>query len=239
MENIASVWTGSVNMRVNFLRQKLPDSEPYWEAFTYDGPVENSVAGVLDYINYNDDVINEAGERTTRIGWDCSCLQGVCGACAMVINNTPALACETFLKDLKGDTLEIRPLRKFPVVRDLIVDRSSIHENLEKMNVHIGEYDPSPDEDHDLQYTAAKCLKCGLCLEVCPNYVNGNKFYGALFANDCYLTFARNKEKSAEIRKAYADHFAGGCSKALSCMDVCPVKIPTIASMARLNRSKK
>ena len=225
-------------MKVKILRQRDTDSRPYWETFVYDGPSENSVAGVLDHINYNDDVVNVNCERSARIVWDCSCLQGVCGACAMVINGTPALACETFLKDLKGDTVEIRPLRKFPVVRDLITDRSSIHENLTKTDVYIGEYDPAPDGDHSHQYTAAKCLKCGLCLEVCPNYVSGNTFYGAVFANDCYLAASRNRSKAGDVKKEYAKHFGNGCSKSLSCMDVCPMKIQTIASIAKLNRRK-
>ena len=225
-------------MRVRILRQQTPASEPYWETFEYDGPAENSVAGVLDYINYNDDVVNIEGKRSTRIGWECSCLQGVCGACAMVIDGRPALACETLVKDLKGEEIEIRPLRKFPVIHDLIVDRSSIQENLMKTNVFIGEYQPSEDGDHGHQYTAAKCLKCGLCLEVCPNYVNGRTFFGAAFANDCYLVAERNRTKAKEISRAYGEHFGSTCSKSLSCMDVCPVKIQTIASIARLNRGK-
>ena len=225
-------------MRVRILRQQTPASEPYWETFEYDGPAENSVAGVLDYINYNDDVVSIEGKRSTRIGWECSCLQGVCGACAMVIDGRPALACETLVRDLKGEEIEIRPLRKFPVIHDLIVDRSSIQENLTKTNVFIGEYQPSEDGDHGHQYTAAKCLKCGLCLEVCPNYVNGRTFFGATFANDCYLVAARNRTKAKEISRAYGEHFGSTCSKSLSCMDVCPVKIQTIASIARLNRGK-
>ena len=225
-------------MRVRILRQQMPASEPYWETFEYDGPAENSVAGVLDYINYNDDVVNIEGKRSTRIGWECSCLQGVCGACAMVIDGRPALACETLVRDLKGEEIEIRPLRKFPVIHDLIVDRSSIQENLTKTNVFIGEYQPSEDGDHGHQYTAAKCLKCGLCLEVCPNYVNGRTFFGATFANDCYLVAARNRTKAKEISRAYGEHFGSTCSKSLSCMDVCPVKIQTIASIAWLNRGK-
>lgn len=223
-------------MRVKILRQQSPSSKPYWETFCYDGPVENSVAGVLDYINYHDDIADIDGKSTTRIGWACSCLQGVCGACAMVINGTPSLACETFVRDLKGTEIEIRPLRKFPVIHDLIVDRTSIHENLKQVNVYIGEYQPLPNGDHAHQYAAAKCLKCGLCLEVCPNYVNGKTFFGAAFANDCYLVAARNKEKKSEIVKAYDAHFGKACSKSLSCMDICPMNIQTIASMASLNK---
>ena len=225
-------------MRVKVLRQQSPGSTPYWETFEYDGPGDNSVAGVLDYLNYHDDIVDIEGRRTTRIGWECSCMQGICGSCAMVINGTPSLACETFIRDLKKKELEIRPLRKFMVIHDLLVDRSSIHENLKQANICIGEYQPSPGSDHALQYAAAKCLKCGLCLEVCPNYVNGHTFFGAAFANDCFLVASRNRSKAKETREIYAEHFGKNCSKSLSCMDVCPMKISTLASMAKLNRMK-
>jgi len=223
-------------MRVDILRQRSPFDKPYWESFEYDGPADNSVAGLIDYLNYNDDIKDISGKDTERIGWECSCLQGVCGACAMVINGVPALACETFIRDLKGDVITIRPLQKFPVVCDLVVDRSSIQENLMKTDMFIGEYDPSANEDHEHQYTAAKCLKCGLCLEVCPNYVNGKTFYGAAFANDCYLVSSRNKGRRDGVKQVYNEHFGKTCSKSLSCMDVCPMNIPTIASMAKMNR---
>ncbi|MBQ1311575.1 MAG: 4Fe-4S dicluster domain-containing protein [Blautia sp.] len=232
-------------MRVRILRQESPETESFWEAFAYDGPEDNTVAGLLDYLNYHDDIRDETGRKTTRISWDCSCLQGVCGACAMVINEEPALACETFLKNLKGKEISIRPLRKFPVIRDLIVDRSSIQENLIKTNVYIGEYQPEEAADetaaarnHAHQYSAAKCLKCGLCLEVCPNYVDGRSFFGAAFANDCYLVSSRNRIKTKEIRELYGKHFGSVCSKSLSCMEVCPMHIPTLASMAKMNRQR-
>ena len=157
----------------------------------------------------------------------------------MLINGTPALACETFLKNLNGDELVLRPLRKFPVVHDLIVDRSRIHEVLKITNVYIGEYNPKEKEDHEHQYAVANCLKCGLCLEVCPNYTSGKSFYGAVYANDCYLVNARNREKARDIRSSYARHFANSCSKALSCIGVCPMHIPTLSSMAKMNRRSK
>ncbi len=223
-------------MKIRILRQKTPDSEPYWESFDYNDDMDISVAGLLSRLNYHDDPVNDKGEHTDRIGIECSCLQGVCGACAIVINERPALACETFLKDLKGDVITLRPLRKFPVIHDLCVDRSSIYENLKRSNVFIGEYHPNDLKDFSLQYNAAKCLKCGLCLEVCPNYTSGKNFFGAVFANDCFLVSKRNSEKSKDIKKTYAEHVGSGCSKSLSCMDVCPMKIDTIASIAALNR---
>jgi len=226
-------------MKVEILRQAAPDTAPYWETFDYDGPADSTVAGMLDYLNYHDDIVNAAGEKTARIAWECSCLQGVCGACAMVINGVPALACETFLRDLRRDAVTLRPLRKFPVLRDLCVDRSVIRENLARTGVFIGEYRPAGDGGHAHQYAAAKCLKCGLCLEVCPNYGSGAHFFGALFANDCYLAAARSRDRSAEILEEYADHFARDCSKSLACAAVCPAGIPTLASIAKMNRMKK
>jgi succinate dehydrogenase / fumarate reductase iron-sulfur subunit len=224
-------------MRIRVLRKRPTENTQYWEEFIYEGPSDISVAGMLDDLNYKDDIVNAAGEHVPRIAWECSCLQGMCGGCAMVINGRPALACETFVRDL-GDVITIRPLSKFPVINDLVIDRGIIHENALKVNDYIKEYRPSPPKEYDHQYAAAKCLKCGLCLEVCPNYLKGERFYGALFANDCYLIATRSDVYNKEIIKDYDRHFAAGCSKSLACMEVCPMKIPTLSSMAKLNKNK-
>lgn len=260
-------------MNVRILRQQSPFSEPYWQVFNYDGPENATVASLLDYLNYKDDIVDIDGNSTTRIGWECSCLQGMCGGCAMVINGRPALACETFVRDL-GKEIEIRPLSKFPVISDLVVDRGIIQQNLLLTNAYIGKCRSSDasdsegdstnqgkedarekslkinEKEFEQRYEVAKCLKCGLCLEVCPNYRGGDEFFGALFANDCYFIASRGEESkdsaslesksdtSSDIEKEYAKHFAAGCSKSLSCMDVCPMKIQTITSIARMNRGK-
>ena len=226
-------------MRVKILRQQSPFSKPYWQTFSYEGSPEKSVAVVLDELNYTDDLYDIDGNPTERISWECSCLQGMCGGCAMVICGKPALACETFLRDLPKDEITLEPLRKFPTVSDLVVDRSIIQENLKIANSWIEEYQPTDAKEHIHQYTAARCLKCGLCLEICPNYSKGQRFFGAEFANDAYLVASRSAHHKEEIREAYKKHFAAGCSKSLACEEICPMKIPTLASMAKLNRGKK
>ena len=227
--------------KVKILRQQTSKTMPYWESFLYDGPEDNTVAGLLDYINYNDDIMNDQGEKTTRVDWECSCMQGMCGACAMVINDVPALACEVFIRDLEGEEITIRPLTKFPTIHDLVVDRSSIQENMRQNNIFIGEYRPpqdSDDKEHRHQYDVAKCLKCGLCLEVCPQYVDGGDFFGATFANDCFLAATRNQDQSDEIGQTYREHFKGSCKYDLACMRICPMKIRMTVSMAVLNKMK-
>ena len=226
-------------MRVRILRQSSPVDSPYWQEFSYEYQGNQTVAGMLGELNYKDDLVDVDGNPAPRIQWECSCLQGMCGGCAMVINGRPALACETFLKDLKHKLVILEPLRKFPTIADLVVDRGVIQENLKKEGAFIEEYRNADPAEYEHQYSAAKCLKCGLCLEVCPNYKAGKNFYGAMFANDCYLIASRSGKRQEEIRKSYREHFAGGCSKSLSCADVCPMKIPTLASIGKMNRKRK
>ena len=226
-------------MLVKIKRQDYPDAEPYWQSFRYDGERNTTVSALLDILNNTDPLVDAEGRPAKPIHWECSCLQKVCGACAMVINGRPSLACETFLRDMKGDELTLEPLSKFPVVSDLVVDRDIISENLKNAGVFLGEYKKIRPKDHPQLYSTARCLKCGLCLEVCPNYGKGENFFGASFANESYLMSAQSADRSGEIRAEYEKHFEKTCSKALSCVKVCPMQIDTLTSIARLNRKSK
>ena len=223
-------------MIVKIKRQRTFESEAYWQSFRYDGPEHVTVSAVLDALNYTDDLFDVDGKPTTRIRWECSCMQSVCGGCAMVINGVPALACATFADEVKGEELVLEPLSKFPVVADLIVDRSIIYENLISAKAYLDSVAKNDKRQHKQQYSVAKCLKCGLCLEVCPNYRPGGDFFGAVLANESYLIASQSPDKKPQIVKSYKTHFGAGCSKALSCQSVCPVGIETITSIIRMNR---
>ena len=223
-------------MIVRIKRQESPDSKVYWQSFTYDGPKHVTVSAVLDTLNYTDDLFDVDGKPATRIRWECSCMQAMCGGCAMVINGLPALACATFADEVKGKELVLQPLSKFPVIADLIVDRSIIYENLVSAKAYLESLAQSDARQHEQQYTVAKCLKCGLCLEVCPNYRPGSDFFGAVLANDSYLIASQSADKKPQVIEEYKKHFGAGCSKAFSCQSVCPMKIETITSILRMNR---
>ena len=223
-------------MIVKIKRQSAPDAQAYWQSFVYNGPEHVTVSAVLDALNYTDDLFDVDGKPATRIRWECSCMQAVCGGCAMVINGVPALACNTFVDEVAKDDLVLEPLSKFPVVADLMVDRSIIYENLNRAKAYLESDIVSSAKSHDHQYSVAKCLKCGLCLEVCPNYHPGGSFFGAVFANESYLITSQSAEKPTALVKEYNTHFGAGCSKALSCQTVCPAGIETITSIMKMNR---
>ena len=223
-------------MIVKIKRQSAPQAEPYWQSFVYEGSRHVTVSAVLDALNYTDDLFDAEGSPAPRIRWECSCMQAVCGGCAMVINGVPALACSTFADRVKGDTLVLEPLSKFPVVADLITDRGIIYENLNQAKAYLEGSAVSDKRHHGQQYSVAKCLKCGLCLEVCPNYRPGGSFFGAVLANEAYLITSQSAEKKHRLVKEYKEHFGAGCSKALSCQTVCPAGIETITSIMRMNR---
>ncbi|MBQ5862531.1 MAG: succinate dehydrogenase [Peptococcaceae bacterium] len=188
-------------MIVKIKRQSSPAAAPYWQSFSYNGPMHVTVSAVLDAINYTDDMIDTEGKSATRVRWECSCLQSVCGGCAMVINGVPALACNTFVDEVATDDLVLEPLSKFPVIADLMVDRSIIYENLNRAKAYLESDIVSSAKSHDHQYSVAKCLKCGLCLEVCPNYHPGGSFFGAVFANESYLITSQSAEKPTALVK--------------------------------------
>ena len=223
-------------MIVRIKRQKDAVSEPYWQSFLYHGSERVTVSAVLDALNYTDDLFDTEGRAATRIRWECSCMQAMCGGCAMVINGTPALACAAFVDAAKERELVLEPLSKFPVVADLVVDRSIIYENLNQAQAYLEGAAQSSSKHYDQQYSVAKCLKCGLCLEVCPNYRRGGSFFGPLFANESYLLTSQTTSEHKRLVKQYKEHFQANCSKALSCRTVCPAGIETLTSILRMNR---
>ena len=122
------------------------------------------------------------GKNSTPVAWQCNCLEEVCGACSMVINGRVRQACSALVDNLLKDNpsgFELRPLSKFPVVRDLCVDRSRMFRALERVKawVPVDDYynrGPGPRElqdEQEVRYPLSECMTCGCCLEACPQYV--------------------------------------------------------------------
>lgn len=213
-------------MQIEILRRPAPDAAARWQSFLYEpSDGAETVATALTVLNARVPLLDANGQSVDPIRWECSCLQKKCGACAMVINGRPALACDTLLARC-GKRLRLEPLRKFPVVADLIVDRSILYENLNTLRLWLDTDAEDYGRAWDLGYEATRCLQCGCCLEVCPNFAPGGKFAGMAGAVPLARLLAlMPPERKDELRKTYRNHIYGGCGKSLACRNVCPAEI--------------
>jgi len=164
---------------VRVLRQDRPDSPSYWQTFHVERGPGMNVTSVLQHIAAYPQAVS--GEHVAPIAYDANCLEEVCGSCTMLINGRVRQACSALVDRLLADhaqEIELRPMSKFPVVRDLIVDRRRLFRALEKLQVWIpvdGYYDMGPgsrqsQETQQQAYPLSKCMSCGCCLEACPQY---------------------------------------------------------------------
>ena len=225
---------------ISVIRRKDPKSQSFTQYFDYEtSSVSQTVAGALIELNRGD-LTDRDGVRSDPIAWECSCLQKKCGACAMVVNGIPSLACDSILSEVadKDGLVRLEPLRKFPVVRDLICDRSAMFENLKKIKSWLGE-NPDlklKDDKKGLLFSSGKCLQCGCCLEVCPNFYSGGEFFGMSAAAPASGVLGKlPSSKAKEMRSEYSSHFYAGCGKSLACRDICPAKLPVEELMVNSN----
>jgi succinate dehydrogenase / fumarate reductase iron-sulfur subunit len=167
----------AVNVRI--LRQDAPGKPPRWERFKLPYEPNLNVISVLQKIAAQ--AKTAEGKPTTPVAWDCNCLEEVCGACTMLVNGRTRQACSALVDRLLDEhpgEIELQPMTKFPVLRDLVVDRSRMFRTLEKLKswIPVDDYSdrgPGPLESPQSQqrrYPLSECMTCGCCLEACPQY---------------------------------------------------------------------
>jgi succinate dehydrogenase / fumarate reductase iron-sulfur subunit len=166
-------------VRVRVLRQDTAGGESYWERFEVPYEANRNVISVLQKVAAQ--ARSQDGRAVAPVAWDCCCLEEVCGSCTMLINGRTRMACSALVDKLAvedGEEIELQPMSKFPVVRDLVVDRRRLFRGLEKVKAWVpveGSYDLgpgpriSPEEQEDA-YPLSTCISCGCCVEACPQY---------------------------------------------------------------------
>jgi succinate dehydrogenase / fumarate reductase iron-sulfur subunit len=165
-------------IRVRILRQDVAGGESYWERFEIPHEPNLNVISVLQKIAARATALD--GRKVAPVAWDCNCLEEVCGSCTMLINGRTRMACSALVDKLltEGDEIELRPMTKFPVVRDLVVDRRRLFRSLERVKAWVpvdDSYDHGPGpriapEEQQDAYPLAECISCGCCLEACPQF---------------------------------------------------------------------
>ncbi|MEU7530667.1 succinate dehydrogenase/fumarate reductase iron-sulfur subunit [Saccharothrix sp. NPDC042600] len=200
------------------------------------------------------DVLNErlilAGEEP--VAFDHDCREGICGMCGVMINGVAhgpqkaTTACQLHLRHFKdGDVLTVEPWRAdpFPVVRDLVVDRSAFDRIIAAggyVSVPTGSAPdahalPVPKPDADTAFEAAACIGCGACVAACPN--GSAMLFTAAKATHLGVLPQGQPERYQRARNMVAEHDAlgfGGCTNTGDCTSVCPKGIP-LTTIARLN----
>ena len=238
-----------MSLILEILRRRSGGDRPYLQRFLYkpEGPAETA-ATALRRLNAAENLRDMDGAPAEPIRWESSCLQKRCGACAMLLNGRPGLACDARLSSYRK-VLRLEPLKKFPVLADVVVDRSVRHENLKAMKVWFGSPEAEKTEAGvpetaaamteritETAYEASRCLQCGCCLEVCPNCLPGETFVGMAAAVPAARLIAElPEERRRELTALYRTRVYEGCGKSLSCQYVCPAEIPADELLARSN----
>src|SRR6202167_1154385 len=221
-------------------RQPTPDAKPLWEDFEIPYKPNMNVTSALMEIAANP--VTRDGNQTTPVTYDSNCLEEICGSCAMLINGRARMACSALLDHLEKP-IKLEPFSKFPVVRDLAVDRSVLFENLKKVKAWVpvdGSYDlgSGPRQSAQMQeeaYPQSRCISCCCCMEACPQFNDKTGFVGAATISQVRLFNTHPTGQALKADRLHALMGDGGiqeCGYAQNCVEVCPKDIPLTKSIA-------
>ncbi len=225
-------------------RKDSPTDDFYWEEFEI--PYRPAMNIIICLMELQKHPITSKGKETTPVVWDSSCLEEVCGSCTMVINGRVRQACSTLVDNLT-QPITIEPMSKFPVVRDLRVNRQKMFDNLKRVKAWIpidGTHNLGPGprmspQDQLVGYELSRCMTCGCCLEACPQVNEKSDFMGAAILSQVRLFNMHPTGKMYAEERLDAIMGKGGledCGNAQMCVEVCPKAIPLTHSIATMER---
>ena len=240
----------NINIKVKVWRQRGPEEPGAFE--TYDLQNISQGSSFLEML----DILNEQLVREGKepVVFDHDCREGICGMCSLYINgrahgpDTGITTCQLHMRMFKdGETIHIEPWRSaaFPVIKDLVVDRSAFDRIMAaggfiSVNTSGNTLDanaiPVPKEDADKAMDAAACIGCGACVATCKNG-SAALFVGAKVSQFALLPQGRVEAKRRVLNmvKAMDEEGFGNCSNTGACEVECPKGI-SLENIARLNR---
>jgi succinate dehydrogenase / fumarate reductase iron-sulfur subunit len=227
---------------IKIKRQDNPRQSSRWEEFELTHKPGMNVISSLMEIAANP--VTREGKATTPITYDSNCLEEVCGSCAMLINGRARMACSALIDKL-DQPIRLEPFTKFPVVRDLAVDRGVLFENLKAVKAWVpidGSYDLGPGprvtpQEQEAAYPLSRCISCCCCMEACPQFNEDTGFVGAATISQVRL-FNTHPTGAALKRERLAALMSDGgiqeCGYAQNCVEVCPKDIPLTRSISEV-----
>jgi succinate dehydrogenase / fumarate reductase iron-sulfur subunit len=238
-----------MNLTLKIWRQKNAQDPGRLETY----PVQN-ISSHMSFLEMLD-VLNEKliTEGKDPVAFDHDCREGICGTCGMMINGRPhgpmkaTTTCQLHMRSFKdGDTIVIEPFRAkaFPVIRDLVVDRSSFDRIIQAGGFISANTGSAPEANSmlvpkpvsDEAMNAAACIGCGACVASCPNAA-AMLFTGAKISHLGLLPQGQPErfERALKMVETMDGEGFGHCTNAAECTDACPKEIP-IEVIARMNR---
>lgn len=224
-------------------------NQQYWEEFELKLKPFFNITSALMQIQKCP--ITKNGKKVTPIAWEQGCLEEVCGSCSMLINGRPRQGCTALAHQLLqatgGSYITLAPLTKFPLIRDLVVDRTRMFENLKKVRAWI-DVDDSLDrgsgpkispELQEAMYVLSTCMTCGCCTEACPQVNPHSQFMGPASISQARLFNAHpvgKLAKAGRLRPLMDESGISGCGNAQNCVRVCPKNIPLTESISVIGR---
>ena len=238
-----------MKLTLNIWRQAGPESEGHFDIHALDGVSEDmSFLEMLDLLNQQ--LVMEGGEP---VAFDHDCREGICGMCSLVINGEAhgpikgTTTCQLHMRSFSdGDQIVIEPFRAkaFPIVRDLVVDRSSFDSIIMAGGFITARTGSAPDgnaipvakPDSDKAMDAAACIGCGGCVAACPNAA-AMLFTAAKVTHLASLPQGQPERQARVLSmvKEMDEQGFGNCTNERECEAACPKEI-SVATIAQMNR---
>ena len=238
-----------MNVKLKVWRQK--NSEDKGQIVEYDAKGISPDMSFLEMLDVVNEELTQKGEEP--IAFDHDCREGICGACSLMINGIAhgpergTAACQLHMRHFKdGDTIYIEPWRAkaFPIIKDLVVDRSAFDRIIQAggfVSVNTGSAPeantvPTPKEQSEKAMDAAACIGCGACVASCKN-ASAMLFVAAKVSQLAILPQGQI-EKESRVQKMVAQmdrEGFGNCTNQFECQAVCPKEI-SVAFIAQMNR---
>ncbi|MFS8616079.1 MAG: succinate dehydrogenase/fumarate reductase iron-sulfur subunit [Solitalea sp.] len=241
--------SGNMKLTLKVWRQKNREAKGAFETHQIDGiSPDMSFLEMFDVLN--EKLINEGKEP---IAFDHDCREGICGTCSMFINGRPhgpkrgITTCQLHMRSFQdGDTIVVEPWRAgpFPVIKDLVVDRSAFDRIIASggfVSVNTGNAQdansiPVAKEDADDAFDAAACIGCGACVAACKN-ASAMLFVSAKMSQLAHLPQGqpeRRRRALAMVAQMDKEGF-GNCTNTYACEAECP-KLISVSNIALMNR---
>ena len=221
----------------------------YWEDFSFELRSGDNVISCLMEIQKHP--FNSKGEKVEPVVWEQGCLEEVCGSCSMLVNGKPRQSCtaiiERIIQETGSSIITLAPFTKFPLIRDLVVDRSKMFEDLKRVSAWIDSdgsfiqgFGPKvPQQVQEQMYILSTCMSCACCSESCPQMTRSSAYVGPAPISQARLfnTHPTGKMQAAKrLRSLMEKGGISDCGNAQNCVQVCPKKIPLTESIAAIGR---